>query len=216
MAETKKTPTIQEAMVQAMKAIGAVRKGERNSHQNFLFRGIDAVVNAASPALQKAGIVVTPKLESLERRTMQTSRGNAMNGVDVIVTYTFTGPAGDSLSATVAGEAFDSGDKAVPKAMSVAFRIALLQALALPTDEPDPDHESHEATPIQRSQNAPQQAPAAQQGQTPEQALQQHWDSLEGLESLRKWATKVGAPAQYLQQIRSRMQELSTQNNPSK
>ena len=38
----------------------------------------------------------------------------------------------------------DSGDKATPKAMSVAFRIALLQALALPTDEPDPDSYAYE------------------------------------------------------------------------
>jgi hypothetical protein len=38
----------------------------------------------------------------------------------------------------------DSGDKAVPKAMSVAFRTALLQALALPTDEPDPDASTYE------------------------------------------------------------------------
>lgn len=209
MADTQ--PTIQQAMVQAMKAAGAVRKGDRNAHQNFMFRGIDAVVNAVSPALQKAGIVVTPKLESMERRTMQTSRGNAMNGVDVIVTYTFTGPAGDSISATVPGESFDSGDKAVPKAMSVAFRIALLQALALPTDDVDPDSESHEAIP---AQNAPQQAqnspPQGQQGPTPEQALQQHWNSLEGLESLRKWSTQNNAPAQYLQAIRGRMQELSS------
>ena len=39
----------------------------------------------------------------------------------------------------VIGEAGDSGDKATPKAMSVALRTALLQTLMLPTDEPDPD-----------------------------------------------------------------------------
>ena len=44
----------------------------------------------------------------------------------------------------VAAEAWDSGDKAAPKAMSVAFRTALLQALALPTDDPDPDSQSYE------------------------------------------------------------------------
>lgn len=38
----------------------------------------------------------------------------------------------------------DSGDKATAKAMSVAFRTALLQALCLPTDEIDPDAESYE------------------------------------------------------------------------
>jgi len=54
------------------------------------------------------------------------------------------GPGGDRLEATVAGEAMDAGDKATAKAMSVAFRIVLLQALALPTDDTDPDATSYE------------------------------------------------------------------------
>jgi hypothetical protein len=43
------------------------------------------------------------------------------------------------LVATVAGEGSDSLDKATSKAMSVAYRTALLQALCLPTSDPDPD-----------------------------------------------------------------------------
>lgn len=199
-------------MVEAMKSIGAVRKGDRNDFHKFMFRGIDAVVNAVSPALQKAGVVVTPHLVSLERRTMQTGQGKATNSIDVIVDYTFTGPAGDSITARVPGEAFDSGDKATPKAMSVAFRIALLQALALPTDEPEPDAYSYDAQHLSPSQ-APQQAQAQPAPQhDPETTLKAAWDSLERLESVRVWATKTGAPAQYLQRVRGRMQELSTQN----
>jgi hypothetical protein len=64
--------------------------------------------------------------------------------VKVKVTYTFIGANGDSIKATVVGEAMDAGDKATAKAMSVAFRTALLQALSLPTDEPDPDSSSYE------------------------------------------------------------------------
>jgi hypothetical protein len=44
----------------------------------------------------------------------------------------------------------DSGDKAAPKAMSVAYRIALLQALNLPTDDADPDSQSYERSPRQQ------------------------------------------------------------------
>ena len=44
----------------------------------------------------------------------------------------------------VPGESMDAGDKGTPKAMSVALRIALLQALCIPTDEPDPDTHSYE------------------------------------------------------------------------
>jgi hypothetical protein len=53
-------------------------------------------------------------------------------------------PGRDEVQAIVPGEAMDSGDKAVSKAMSVAFRIALIQALNLPTGEPDADSQSYE------------------------------------------------------------------------
>jgi hypothetical protein len=62
-----------------------------------------------------------------------------MGHARVIVKYTFVGPEGDTLTGSAPGEAMDSGDKATAKAMSVAFRTFLLQALSLPTNEPDPD-----------------------------------------------------------------------------
>jgi hypothetical protein len=67
--------------------------------------------------------------------------------VRVIVEYIFIAQDGSTISCTTAGEAMDQGDKATAKAMSVAFRIALLQALALPTSEPDPDASSYERSP---------------------------------------------------------------------
>jgi hypothetical protein len=62
-----------------------------------------------------------------------------MGHARVVVSFRFYGPAGDNIACSTPGEAFDSGDKATPKAMSVAFRTALLQALCLPTDEVDVD-----------------------------------------------------------------------------
>jgi len=67
-----------------------------------------------------------------------------MDGVTLVVEYTITGPAGDTMTAAAAGQASDSGDKAVPKAMSVAYRTVLLQALCVPTGDPDPDSQVHE------------------------------------------------------------------------
>jgi hypothetical protein len=51
---------------------------------------------------------------------------------------------GGTITATVASEAFDSGDKATAKAMSVALRTFLLQAFMLPTDDKDPDADTYE------------------------------------------------------------------------
>lgn len=138
---------VHHAVAAVMAQVQAVAKAERNDQQNFNFRGIDAVVNAVGPALRAHGVVVTPELLELERSTVEVGRNRTpMGHVAVTVRYRFIGPQGDHLDAIVPGEAMDSGDKATAKAMSVAFRTALLQGLALPTDEPDPDATSYERT----------------------------------------------------------------------
>lgn len=144
MSDTQVLP-IAQAMSAIMKEVGAIAKKDKNTSQGFNFRGIDSVVNAVSPALQKHGVIVVPSVEDYEYATVEIGRNRtAMGHVKVKVTYTFIGGNGDAIKATVVGEAMDSGDKATAKAMSVAFRTALLQALALPTDEPDPDSQSYE------------------------------------------------------------------------
>ena len=136
---------IAQALSEVMKAVGGIAKKDRNTAQGFNFRGIDSVVNAVSPALQKFGVIVVPSVEDYEYHTVEIGRNRtAMGHVKVKVTYTFIGANGDAIKTTVVGEAMDSGDKATAKAMSVAFRTALLQALCLPTDEIDPDAESYE------------------------------------------------------------------------
>lgn len=138
---------IHEALTHVMEDVQAVAKTDRNTSQGFNFRGIDAVVNAVAPALRKHGVLVMPVVDSYSYSTVEVGRNKtAMGHVIVKVRYVFVGPEGDNLYTEVFGEAMDSGDKAMPKAMSVAFRTALLQALALPTDEQDPDASSYERT----------------------------------------------------------------------
>lgn len=137
--------TVLDALRSVMADVGAIRKGDRNTQQNFNFRGIDAVVNAVYPALVRHGVMVVPNVTSVVYENVEVGqKRTAMVSCRARVTYTFYGPQGDSVSATVVAEAMDSGDKATPKAMSVAMRTALLQTLCLPTDEPDPDSQTYE------------------------------------------------------------------------
>ena len=131
--------TIHQRLSAVMEDVGAVGKGERNAQQGFNFRGVDAVVKAVAPALRKHGVTVMPKL--LEKSTAEstTRNGGSMETVYLTVQYTLFGPAGDSVTGIVAAQANDTADKATAKAMSVAYRTFWLQALCIPTDEPDPD-----------------------------------------------------------------------------
>lgn len=131
--------TVHQALIECMRQIGAVRKSERNTFAKFTFRGIDAVVNAVSPAFREHGVFCVPEVLECERTVEQSGKGKTMRFTRLRVRYTFYGPEGDSVSTVVASEAYDTEDKATSKAMSVAMRQALLQTLCLPTDELDPD-----------------------------------------------------------------------------
>jgi hypothetical protein len=134
---------IYAALAAVMADCDHVAKRDRNEHQRFLFRGIDAVVNAVGPVLRKHQVVVVPNVEHVSYDTVQTSTGKPATACRVLATYSFYASDGSSIDTRVAAEAWDAGDKAAPKAMSVAFRTALLQSLALPTDEPDPDSQTY-------------------------------------------------------------------------
>lgn len=141
---TESNESARQVILAVMKEVQAVSKSNVNQQQGFKFRGIDAVVNAVGPALRKHEGFIVPQVDTVNYSSAQTARGGLMNICRVSVTYSVYGPDGTAVSGTVFAEAFDAGDKATAKAMSVAYRTFLLQVLCLPTDEPDPDEFTYE------------------------------------------------------------------------
>jgi hypothetical protein len=131
--------TVHEALLKVRQQVGAIGKGSRNQHFNFSFRGIEEVLNAVGPALLEAGVHCYPELRSLDSRDVTTGGGKKAREVTVTVAYHYVGPEGDEFVAVVPGESADAGSSAVSKAMSVALRIAHLQALQIPTAMTDPE-----------------------------------------------------------------------------
>lgn len=168
--------TVHQALSKVMAEVQAVRKDSKNQAQRFNFRGIDAVMNAVGPALRKHGVIILPEDVEVRRSNGTTANGKQIAEVVVKVSYRVYGPSGDSIHGKVAAEAMDFGDKAIAKAMSVAYRTFLLQALTIPTDEPDPDSESYERgapngiwgsqqnTPLTTEQGVPKRTAAEQCG----------------------------------------------------
>ena len=131
--------TVYEAWNDVMRDVQAIRKDSRNAQQGFNFRGIDAVMNAVGPALREHGVTIVPNSVEAKHRDFTTAKGTTMHEAIVTVGYSVIGPDGGGFAGQSVGEAADAGDKATSKAMSVAYRTFLLQALTIPTDEPDPD-----------------------------------------------------------------------------
>lgn len=133
-----------EIILAVMNEVQGLAKKDKNTAQGFNFRGIDAVMNAVGPALRKAGGFIVPRVIERTDAVGQTAKGSPINIVHLTVEYAVHGSEGEPIVGTASSEAFDSGDKATAKAMSVAYRTFLLQLLCLPTDEPDPDTFSYE------------------------------------------------------------------------
>ena len=169
---------IYEAIGSIMKKGVAIGKEKRNQQQNFMYRGIDDVMNVFQPLMSEAGIFMVPEVLEAKREERQSSRGGNLIYSILKVRYTFYAEDGSSVSAVVIGEGMDSGDKASNKAMAVAMKYAMFQTFCIPTEEmPDPDAEtpppSRPQKPAQQRPQQPQQPaprPEAPQQQAPQQA----------------------------------------------
>lgn len=139
---------IYEALRGAMKDISA--KGIAKLSRADLggakvnYRGIEAAMNEMSPILVAHGITVTPRYSDLtiqERQKGDPKDGKATRFVTLKGAFTFAATDGSSVISECYGEAMDSGDKAIVKAQSVAFRTALFQQFVVPTVALDPEQD---------------------------------------------------------------------------
>ena len=146
-----------ESISAVMAEVGAIGKTSKNTQQGFMFRGIDAVMNAINPALVKYKMFIVPTILEQSREERETSRGGTLIYSVCKVKYTFYAEDGSSIEAVVIGEGMDSGDKATNKAMSIAFKYACFQVFCIPTEEMvDPDSECHEVKPKQAKEQPKQ------------------------------------------------------------
>lgn len=141
MNTTPAIPAIYAAIHGVMKDIGAIGKDSKNEQQGFMYRGIEAVMNALQPAMIKNDMFVVPELLEQKREERVTAKGASLIHSILKVRYDFIAVKdGSRISATVGGEGMDTADKATNKAMSAAFKYACFQVFCIPTEEmKDPD-----------------------------------------------------------------------------
>jgi len=157
--------TVYEAINEVSKRVGSLAKEGFNEHQRYNFRGIDQLVTAVQPVLNDIGLVIVPKV--LSHHSEDRIADKISRWCTVEVKYTIIGPAGDSIDAIMVGEATDSSDKAMNKAMSNAAKYFYFQTFWFGIggmDDGDFDH--LESAPVRNS--APAQAPAPRPAASPQ------------------------------------------------
>lgn len=140
-----------EAICKIMKEINPIAKEQKNPQQGYKFRGIDDVYNELNPLFGKHGVFPIPRFSEIQREERKSKSGGILTYTTLKLELTLYAADGSCVPpAVVWGEAMDAGDKSTNKAMSAAYKYALLQMFCIPTEEvKDTEAESPEpvATP---------------------------------------------------------------------
>ena len=126
-----------------------IAKSRTNEIDDYKYRSIDDVLDRLAPLLAKHRLCVLPR--SLER--LVTERADEQNRlmlhVALRVAFTLTSVEDGSTHVVEAfGEALDGGDKATAKAMSAAYKSAMVQTFCIPVcGAEDADRTSHRLSP---------------------------------------------------------------------
>ena len=136
------------ALAAVMAEMPAVGKDQKASAQQggYAYRGIEQIARHAAPLLAKHGIVFVPQVLGFDVREI-TVNGKPWTDTILTVRYRICGPGGadDFLEATVVGIGRDNADKGANKALTQAFKYALIQVLCIADAKDDGDAASHEA-----------------------------------------------------------------------
>jgi len=131
-----------------MSLVGVVWKDRKNEQQGYKFRGIDDMYNALNKHLSDEGVFCTSEVLKDEREERLTKNGWLLMYSILTMKFTFFAEDGSSVSSTTIGEAMDTGDKSMNKAMSTAYKYALMQIFCIPTEEDkDTENQTHEIAP---------------------------------------------------------------------
>ncbi len=130
---------IQEAKLAVMEQVPYIRKTS-GGDLPYSYASERAFIVKVRPVLVACGVTVAPvSCQLVENGVMQTSGGKPMAVRCIQSIYRFTHvPSGTFEDVAVVGEGADRLDKALPKAMTCAFKYALRQWLVIETgDDPD-------------------------------------------------------------------------------
>lgn len=163
-------PKVYEAItrVQAVLAKEGIAKDRKNP-QGYYFRGIDDVYKAVCGLMAEHRLCVIPRVVSKDREERSSKSGTGVLIYTVLtVEFDFVSAEdGSKHTAVMVGEAMDSGDKSANKAMSAAYKYALLQVFAIPTEgDNDTENHTHEVAPKSKPVDKPPKA-ADRQPMTP-------------------------------------------------
>ena len=133
--------TLRQKLGEVRRRIGYIQKRGYNERYDYNYVAAADIAGAVGDILAELGVIVIPRLETISYEPHAPGRTDSVRVARVIMAYTFTDEnSAEEVTARVAGEGLDVGDKASYKAMTGALKYALLQTFLLATGD-DPEDE---------------------------------------------------------------------------
>lgn len=158
-----------EAIARVMAKIGYVQKTGQVSGGQIRYRFASEVdlLRALRPVMVEEGLILLPvRVEpttTTATATKSGSRGDytvTTHTTRTVATYRLAHVSGEHVDLQIAGEGSDSGDKSVPKSMTIALKYALRQAFLIETGD-DPDEQASQEQEEQPAAQRPAPQPAS-------------------------------------------------------
>ena len=151
------TLNLRQKLAEVRRRLGYVQKRGHNERFNYSYVTAADIAGSIGDLLAELGVVIIPRLEEIAYESAA-GRGEAARMARVVMAYTFADvDSGEELTAKVAGQGLDAGDKAPYKAMTGALKYALLQSFLLATgDDPEEERSETRFTGAERLVNADQ------------------------------------------------------------
>lgn len=150
-AEHKAIHRLITEIIGALPAIGKDRT-VTGGGPTYQYRGIEDILPHIRAAFTKHGVHVTPSYAVLSDQTYTVRSGAEWRRVVIEGTFRFWCGNGSYVETVTIGEASDAGDKSFNKAMTAAYKYALVQTFCLAEVE----HEDPDALSSAESESFPQ------------------------------------------------------------
>ena len=151
MSDTENIHSKLAAIIGELPAIGKESRVTGNFGYNY--RGIEDILPAVKTLFAKHGVHVSPNHTLVSDEFGLGNKGNQRRVV-LHSGFSFYAADGSSFTCFTMGEAMDTQDKALNKAMTAAYKYALIQTLAI-ADGDDPDaYQPGESAPATETQPA--------------------------------------------------------------
>ena len=121
-----------------------IAKSHINVKDQYPYRSIDDVLDRLAPLLARHGLCILPRVLRREAEDRTGEAGAILVSVRLLVAFDLVSCRDGSRHTVRAwGEALDPSDKGTAKAMSAAYKSAVLQLFCVPVAGEDTDASSH-------------------------------------------------------------------------